>query len=82
MSGAEDASTLVADAALDQVEERTAGVAVRLDVRFAKDSREAAHAGMITLPRVAAGIFAKEVALLTSAASRIYDRAPQQNAFP
>jgi hypothetical protein len=46
--GAQDAPALLADAALDQVEVDAAGVAIRLDVRFAEESRAADHDGMIT----------------------------------
>jgi hypothetical protein len=44
---AEDAAALLADAALEQVEEDAAGVAVRLDFGFPKELGSAAHVGMI-----------------------------------
>lgn len=65
--GAEDAPASVAHAALDQVEEHTAGIAVGLDFGFAKDGRAAAHRGMISER-------GEEKTLLAQAPARIYDR--------
>ena len=44
MPVAENAFAVLADAALDEVEEDTAGVAVGLDVGFAKKAGSSAHA--------------------------------------
>jgi len=44
---AEDAAALLANAALEEVEEHSTSVAVRLDVGLAKESWEPDHDGMI-----------------------------------